>query len=83
MEFGRVDRRTFLRATAVSALATKAAALPPPDPKTLTLKNPKDYTLRLARPGRARKHFRTALSLARSPMEKRFLEGRLRDCADV
>jgi predicted RNA polymerase sigma factor len=36
---------------------------------------------RLARPARARAHLRTALSLARNPMEKRFLEGRLRECA--
>ena len=42
-----------------------------------------EFELRLARPGRARRHFRAALALARSPMEKHFLEGRLCDCADV
>jgi len=31
--------------SATAPLAAKAAALRPPDPKTLTLKNPKDYTI--------------------------------------
>ena len=39
-----------------------------------------EFEARLGRRARARKHFRTALSLARSPMEKRFLQGRLSEC---
>jgi len=42
-----------------------------------------EFELRLARRDVARGHFRAALTLARSPMEKRFLEGRLRECEDV
>ncbi len=40
-----------------------------------------ELELRLEHPERARRHFRAALSLARSPVEKRFLQGRLLDCA--
>ena len=42
---GRVRHAKSGRTLGYGALATKAAALPPPDPKTLTLKNPKDYTI--------------------------------------
>jgi predicted RNA polymerase sigma factor len=39
-----------------------------------------ELTLRLGRPDTARQHFQTALGLARSPMERRFLEQRFRAC---
>ena len=41
----RVRHAKSGRTLGYGALATKAAALPPPDAKTLTLKNPKDYTI--------------------------------------
>ena len=42
---GRVRHAKSGRTLGYGALATKAAALAPPDPKTLTLKSPKDYTI--------------------------------------
>ena len=42
-----------------------------------------EFELGLARRDEAREHFRAALALARSPMERRFLEGRIRECGDV
>ena len=42
---GRVRHDKSAHSLGYGALAAKAAALPPPDPKTLTLKNTKDYTI--------------------------------------
>jgi RNA polymerase sigma factor (sigma-70 family) len=42
-----------------------------------------EFELRLERPEKARGHFQAALTLARNPMEKRLLEGRIRKCGDV
>ena len=42
---GRVRHSRSGRSLGYGALAAKAAALPPPDPKTLTLKDAKDYTI--------------------------------------
>lgn len=39
-----------------------------------------ELELRLGRRERAREHFLAAVALARSPMERRFLEGRAREC---
>src|SRR5258707_699948 len=61
-----LDRRTFLRVTALASavthvrsgrklgfgkLAARAASVPPPDLKTVTLEEPKDFTL-IGRPQR-------------------------------
>ena len=42
-----------------------------------------EFELRLARRDEAREHFQAALTLARNPVERRFLEGRVRECGDV
>ena len=42
-----------------------------------------EFELSLARRDEARDHFRAALALARNPMERRFLKGRIRECGDV
>jgi len=42
---GRVHHRSTKRVIGYGALAARAAALTPPDPKTLKLKDPKDYTI--------------------------------------
>lgn len=41
-----------------------------------------EMELRAGKDAQAREHFRTALALARSPVERRFLEGRLAACAN-
>jgi RNA polymerase sigma-70 factor (ECF subfamily) len=40
-----------------------------------------EFELRGGRPQVAREHFRAALALARNPMERRFLEQRVKACA--
>jgi len=42
-----------------------------------------EMELRRGDPGAAREHFRAALALARNPAERRFLEKRVRACADA
>lgn len=42
-----------------------------------------ELELRRERPERAREHFESALALARNPAERRFIERRIRACADV
>ncbi len=42
-----------------------------------------EFELRLALREKARGHFLAALTLARNPMEKRLLEGRIRECDDI
>jgi RNA polymerase sigma-70 factor (ECF subfamily) len=42
-----------------------------------------EFEFRLGHPGDAQKHFQTALGLARNPTERRFLEGRIRNCGSL